>query len=69
MTGVRRRKPSAPEGTAVHHGTRSRAGRFVVQPPSEKAMRYSADVSTPSNNVSTDTPSHTVSSLLHFVTQ
>src|SRR5215469_7953296 len=31
-------------------------------------MTYSAEVSTPSNNVSTETPSHTVSNLLHFVT-
>src|SRR5262245_51575606 len=32
-------------------------------------MTYSAEVSMPSNNVSTETPSHTVSNLLHFVTQ
>src|SRR5829696_6749590 len=32
-------------------------------------MRYSAAVSTPSSNVSTETPSHLVSSLDHLVTQ
>src|SRR5215471_17475513 len=32
-------------------------------------MTYSAEVSMPSNNVSTETPSHTLSNLLHFVTQ
>ncbi len=37
--------------------------------PSEMAIRYSAAESTPSKSVSTETPSQSVSSLLHFVTQ
>jgi len=32
-------------------------------------MTYSADVSTPSSSVSTETPSQTVSSFVHLVTQ
>src|SRR6476646_2143850 len=47
----------------------SSSARFVVYPPSDHAVRYSASVSTPSRNVSTDTPFHVVSSFDHFVTQ
>src|SRR4029077_16050052 len=47
----------------------SSSGRFVVYPPSQNAITYSAAVSTPSSSVSTETPSHVVSSFDHLVTQ
>jgi hypothetical protein len=37
--------------------------------PSANAVTQSASVSMPSSSVSTETPFHLVSSLLHFVTQ
>src|SRR6266702_8387938 len=42
---------------------------LVVYPPSLKATTYSAAVSTPAINVSTDTPFQAVSSFDHLVTQ
>src|SRR5919199_5427395 len=42
---------------------------LVVYPLSQKAVTYSAAVSTPSSNVSTETPSQRVPSLDHLVTQ
>src|SRR5438552_6973745 len=42
---------------------------LVVYPPSLNATTYSAAVSTPSINVSTDTPFQAVSSFDHLVTQ
>src|SRR5215831_13126989 len=47
----------------------SSRGRLVVYPPSENWITYSAEVSTPSRSVSTETPFHGVSSFDHFVTQ
>src|SRR3984893_19237070 len=44
-------------------------GRLVVYPPSLKATAKSAAVSTCSRMVSTVTPVHKVSSLVHLVTQ
>src|SRR5438132_1590641 len=61
--------PSKLNATHALPPVTSSSGRFVVYPPSEKAITYSAEVSTPSSSVSTATPSHTVSCLLHFVTQ
>src|SRR5262245_25716642 len=47
----------------------SSSGRFVVWPPSEYWVTYSAAVSIPSRSVSTETPRQTVSSFDHLVTQ
>src|SRR5260370_38772548 len=47
----------------------SSSGGLFGPPPYEKAITNSAAVSTPSRIVSTDTPFHRVSSLVHLVTQ
>src|SRR5919198_2549941 len=65
--------PLYPNATQALPPVTSTSGKFVVYPPSQNARTNAPSVTPParaaSSSVSTDTPSHVVSNLDHFVTQ